>query len=55
MENLAQFKEQLSKASLEELYKEKEKFETALSQMVFDGTLILKLTFIEEAIAKKEK
>ena len=55
MEDLTQFKNQIANASLEELKVEKQQLETALAQMVFDGTLILKLTLIDEAIYNKEK
>lgn len=55
MEDLTQFKIKISNASLEELKVEKQKLEDSLAQMVFDGTLILKITLLNEAIYKKEK
>ena len=54
MENLTQFKVELEKFSIEQLYQEKEKCERALANMIFDGSLIAKLTLIDTAIQIKE-
>lgn len=56
MEDLTQFKTMLANFSLEELYKEKEKCEHELSNMMLtDGSCFLKLDIINTFIAIKEE
>jgi hypothetical protein len=54
MENLTQFKLELEKFSLEQLYQEKENCEKSLANMMFDGTLVARLALIETVIQTKE-
>lgn len=54
MENLAQFKIELTEFSLDDLYKKKEECEHALVNMVFDGDLVVKLTLIESEIESRQ-
>lgn len=54
MENLAQFKTELTQLSLNDLYKKKEECELALVHMVFDGDLVIKLTLIENEIESRQ-
>lgn len=54
MENLAQFKTELTQLSLNDLYKKKEECELALAHMVFDGNLVVKLTLIENEIESRQ-
>lgn len=54
MENLAQFKTELTQLSLDDLYKKKEECELALVHMIFDGDLVVKLTLIENEIESRQ-
>lgn len=54
MENLAQFKTELTQISLNDLYRKKEECELALTHMIFDGDLVVKLTLIENEIESRQ-
>ena len=54
MENLTQFKLELEKFSLEQLYQEKENCEKSLANMMFDSSLVARLALIETIIQTKE-